>query len=91
MDIDLRRRAINPTSPKGVKAWGEGPLRPKEISRYRDTLGQIRAADNTAGRSATRQLERCQSEIDLRYLMHAPSYGHVWHKAFFWVGPGAGP
>ena len=22
----------------------------------------------------------------LRYLMHAPPYGHVWHKAFFWVG-----
>ncbi len=26
----LRRRAINQTSPKGVKAWGEGPLRPQE-------------------------------------------------------------
>ena len=82
---------INPTLPKEVKAWGEGPLRPKEISSYWDTLGQIRAADNTAGRSATRHLERCQIEIDLRYLMHAPPYGHVWHKAFFWVGPGAGP
>ena len=46
--------------PKGVKSCGEGPLRPKEISRYRDTLGQIRAADNTVGRSATRQLERCR-------------------------------
>ena len=42
------------------KAWGEGPLRLKEISRYRDTLGQIRAADNTAGRSATRNLEKCR-------------------------------
>ena len=20
--------------------------------------------------------------------MHAPPYGHVWHKAFFWVGTG---
>ena len=48
---------------KGVKAWGEGPLRPKEISRYRDTLGQIRAADNTAGRSATRHLERFRSVL----------------------------
>ena len=47
---------MNP--PQGVKAWGKGPLRPKEISRYRDTLGQICAADNTAGRSATRHLER---------------------------------
>ena len=46
-----------------VKAWGEGPLRPKEISSYQDTLGQIRAADNTAGRSATRQLERLRSRL----------------------------
>ena len=52
-------------SSKGGKSLGEGPLRPKEISRYRDTLGQIRAADNTAGRSATRHLERYQTEIDL--------------------------
>ena len=47
-----------PNPPKGINAWGEGPLRPKEISRYRDTLGQIRAVDNMAGRSATRELER---------------------------------
>ena len=45
---------------KGVNVSGEGPLKPKEISRYRDTLSQICAADNTAGRSATRQLERCR-------------------------------
>ena len=38
------------------KSLGEGPLRPKEISRYRDTLGQIHPADNMASRSATRQL-----------------------------------
>ena len=44
--------------PKGVKECEEGPLRPKEISRYWYTLGQISAADNTGGRSATRQLER---------------------------------
>ena len=56
---------------KGVKAWGEGPLRLKEISRHRDTLGQIRAADNTAGRSATRHLERCQTEIDLPIFVAA--------------------
>ena len=52
-----------PNPPKEVKAWEEGPLRPKEISRYRVTLGQIRAADNTAGRSATRQLERFRSRL----------------------------
>ena len=70
--------------PEGGKILGEDPLRPKEISRYRDTLSQIRAADNTAGRRATRQLERCQTEIDLRYLLLAPPNGQVWHKAFLW-------
>ena len=45
-----------PNPPKGVKAWGVM----QEIARYWDTLGQIRAADNTAGRSATRHLERCR-------------------------------
>ena len=54
-----------PNPPEGGKSLGEGPLRPKEISRYRVSLGQIRAADNTAGRIATRHLERCQTEIDL--------------------------
>ena len=39
----LRRRAMNPTSPKVVKSWWEGPLRPKEISSCRNTLGQISA------------------------------------------------
>ena len=29
----LRRRAINPTLPKEVKAWGEGPLRPKDNNK----------------------------------------------------------
>ena len=29
----LRRWAINPTLPKQVKAWGEGPLRPKDINK----------------------------------------------------------
>ena len=78
-----------PHPPEGGKSLGgEGPLRLKEISRYWDTLGQIRAADNTAGRNATRHLESCQTDSDLRYLMHAPPYGHVWHKAFFLGGTG---
>ena len=52
-----------------VKDWGKATLRPKEISRYRDTLGKIRAAVNTAG--------------ILRYLMTAAPNRHVWHKAFY--------
>ena len=31
----LRRRAINSTLPKEVKAWGEGPLRPKDKFKIR--------------------------------------------------------
>ena len=49
--------------PEGGKSLGEGTLRPKEISRYQDTLGQIRAADNTAGWSATQQLERFRTRV----------------------------
>ena len=74
---------MNPTLPKEVKAWGEGPLRPKEISRHRDTLGQIRAADNTAGRSATRHLERFRSRLICGIWCTPQPYGHVWHKALF--------
>ena len=47
-----------PNPPKGVKAWGDGSLRPEEIFSCLDTLGQIRAATSTAGRSATQQLEK---------------------------------
>ena len=57
-----------PNPPEGGKSLGEGPLRPEEISRCRDTLGWIRAAVNTADRSATRQLKRCSIGI-LRYLL----------------------
>ena len=81
----LRRRAMNPP-PKGINAWVGGPLRPKEVTRYRDTLSQIRTADNTADRSANPANGEVQIDIDLRYLMTAPPNGHVWHKAFFrWV------
>ena len=52
-----------PNTPKEVKAWRKGPMRPKEISRYRDTLGQTRTADYTAGWSATRHLERCRTRL----------------------------
>ena len=53
------------------KPGGKAPLRPKEVSRCRDTLGRIRAAVNTADRGATRQLERCSIMI-LRYLSSVP-------------------
>ena len=74
-----------PPPPKGVKALGEGPLRPKEIPRYRDTLGQIRAAEHTGGRSATGQLERFRprliclpgSEISVLITVKRVHYGEM--------------
>ena len=72
--------------PKGVKAWGEGPLRPNEISRYRDTLGRIRAADNTAGRSATRQLESCRPILICGICCSPHLTGKCGTRPFFrWV------
>ena len=46
------------TQPKGVIAWGEDALRPKEIIQLPRHTGQIRPAASTAGRSATRQLNQ---------------------------------
>ena len=60
----LRHRTINPTSPKGVKALGEGPLGLKEIPRHRDTLGQIRALTTRPAKCYPAPGE-VQSEINL--------------------------
>ena len=73
----------NPTS-KRVKVWGESPLRPKEISSYRDTLGQIRAADNTAGRSATRQLERFRPRLICGICCSPYPTGKCGTRPFLW-------
>ena len=42
----LKRRAINPTPPKRVKAWGEGPLRPEVMYPVVETPRPNRAARN---------------------------------------------
>ena len=42
----LRRRAINPTPPKRVKAWGEGPLRPEVMYPVVEHTRPNRAALN---------------------------------------------
>ena len=47
----------NKPNPKGVKSFGDGPLRPEDISSCRDILGQVHAAASTAGRSTTQQGE----------------------------------
>ena len=62
----------------------DGPLRPKEISRYWDTLGQIRAADNTAGRSATRHLERCRTRLICGICCSPNPTGKYGTRPFLW-------
>ncbi len=49
----LRRRAINPTLPKEVKAWGgEAPLETEgNYSSHQATPGRIRASASTADRN----------------------------------------
>ena len=42
----LRRRTINPTPPKRVKAWGEGPLRPEVMYPVVEHTRPNRAARN---------------------------------------------
>ena len=42
----LRRRAINPTRPKRVKAWGDGPLRPEVMYPVVEHTRPNRAARN---------------------------------------------
>ena len=63
---------------------GGKSLRPKEISRYRDTLGQIRAADNTAGRSATRQLERFRPILICGICWPPHPTGKCGTRPFLW-------
>ena len=70
--------------PNGVKAWGKAPLRPKEISRYRDALGHICAADNTAGRSATQELERFRSRLICGICCSPHPTGNCGTRPFLW-------
>ena len=46
----LRRRAINPTPPKRVKAWGDGPLRPEVMYPVWNTPDRTVQHSTTAGR-----------------------------------------
>ena len=65
-------------SRKGVKAWGKAPpWGRRKLSSHRDTLGQIRAAASTAGRSATRQLNaasRYEEHISIQLSVYLTLY-----------------
>ena len=62
------------------------------LPRHRDTLGQIRALTTRPAKvllSTWRGHDHEQSFLLLsRYLLAAPPYGQVWHKAFFLGGTG---
>ena len=78
------RRAVAHT--EGGKSRRGRPLRPKEISTYLDTLGQICAADNTAGRSATRHLERFRPRLICGICCSPHLTGKCGTRPFFrWV------
>ena len=87
----LRRRAINPTPPKRVKAWGDGPLRPEVMYPVVEHTRTDCAALNHSRSRAPHHRTQSNAAKNVRYLLTAPPNGQVWHKAFFMVGPGAGP
>ena len=78
----LRRRAINPTPPKRVKAWGDGPLRPEVMCpvvertvRHAITAGREHP---TSGHNATPRARRVfvaashQTRLDTRSKARRP-------------------
>ena len=91
----LRRRAINPTPPKRVKAWGDGPLRPEVMY---PAVGHTRT--DCAARNHSRSRvphHRTQSSIVRKkrakgaVFILRPTNVRIWHMAVFKVGPVAGP
>ena len=85
-----------PNPPKGVKAWGYGPLRPEEISSAeahpaeppRGKTAYRMQPKNWRGKATQNALERPQEPL---YLSLRPTNTRIWHKAVFKVGPVAGP
>ena len=91
----LRRRAINPTPPKRVKAWGDGPLRPEVMYPVVEHTRTDCAARNHSRSRVPHH--RTQSSIVRKkrakgaVFILRPTNVRIWHKAVFKVGPVAGP
>ena len=90
----LRRRAINPTPPKRVKAWGDGPLRPEVMYPVVEHTRPNRAARNHSRSRAPHhrtQKNATQDRQERAVFILRPTNVRIWHKAVFKVGPVAGP
>ena len=86
----LRRRAINTTPLKRVKAWGDGLLRPEVIIQWWNTPERTVQHATTAGRERHTTRHKATQRTCRWFILH-PTSVRMWHKAVFKVGPVAGP
>ena len=82
----LRRRAINPTPPKRVKACGDGSLRPEVMYPVVEHTRTNCAARNHSWSRAPHQRTQSNAKDAPLFILRP-----TWHKAIFKVGPIAGP
>ena len=87
----LRRRAINPTPPKKVKAWGDGPLRPEVMYPVVEHSWTNCAARNHSRSRAPHHTTQSNTAKNVLIFILRPTSIWMWHKAVFKVGPIAGP
>ena len=86
----LRRRAINPTPPKRVKAWEDGPLRPEVMYPVVEhTRTDCAARNHNRSRAPHHRTQKSAKKRTVFILR--PTNVRIWHKAVFKVGPVAGP
>ena len=97
----LGRRAINPTLPKEVKAWGKAPWDRRILTRIACQgapslplfLLQSHAPDRSPEQAPgfPAKSEEARASRWPLYLSKRPTNARIWHKAVFKVGPVAGP
>ena len=82
----LRRRAINPTPPKRVKAWGDGPLRPEVMYPVVEHTRTNCAHATTAGPERPTTGYKATLQRTCRYLSYAPPAYECGTRPFLrWV------
>ena len=75
----LRRRAINPTPPKRVKAWGDGPLRPEVMYPVVEHTRTNSAASNHSRSRAPHQRTQSKLRAGSSSLPITPRFTLVWY------------
>ena len=86
-----RHRAINPTPPKRVKAWGYGLLKPEVMYPVVEHTRPESAARNHSRSIAPHHRTQKYSREERAVFILRPINVRIWHKAVFKVGPVAGP